>query len=109
LPEVGGDYEHLVRTVCRLDGGFEPKFLPVGNSFDSLISMAAAGRGVVLCAEITLRDRPSTINFHLLKESKNQFELYLIRKKDFKPTAMVNSFVRILFQAARRLSNSDTR
>jgi DNA-binding transcriptional LysR family regulator len=50
LPEVGGDYEHLVRTVCRLDGGFEPKFLPVGNSFDSLISMAAAGRGVVLCA-----------------------------------------------------------
>jgi DNA-binding transcriptional LysR family regulator len=97
------DYEHLVRTVCRLDGGFEAKLLPIGNTFDSLISMVTAGRGVLLFPEIGLRDRTPGINFHVLQECKNQFELYVIGKKDSEPAATVNNFVRILFEAVRRL------
>jgi DNA-binding transcriptional LysR family regulator len=91
LPEMSGDYESLVRTVCRRDGGFEPKFLPVGNNFDSLISMVTAGRGILLCPEISLRDRTLAVNFHVLKESKNQFELYVIRKMDSEPPATANN------------------
>ena len=58
------------------------------------------------CPEITLRDRTLAIDFHVLKESKNQFELYVIRKMDAEPPATVNSFVGILFEAVRRLSNT---
>jgi DNA-binding transcriptional LysR family regulator len=103
LPEVGGDYQHLLRTVCQLDGGFEPKLLPIGNNFDTLISMVSAGRGVCLLPEIGLRDRTPGINFHVLKESKNQFELNVIGKKHPEPVATVNNFAKILFAAVRRL------
>ena len=109
LPESGGDYEHRVRTVCRLDGGFEPKFLPIGNNFESLVGMVAAGRGVLLYPEIALRARPATINFHVLKESKSPFELYVIQKKDVEPPAIVNNFVRILFEVVRKLPNTQVR
>jgi hypothetical protein len=81
LPEVGGDYEYLLRTVCQLDGGFEPRVLPIGNTFDTLIRMVSAGRGIFLFAEIRLHDRTSGINFNVLQECKNQFELYVIGKK----------------------------
>jgi hypothetical protein len=37
LPEIADDYQYMVRTVCQLDGGFEPKLLPIGNTSDSLI------------------------------------------------------------------------
>jgi DNA-binding transcriptional LysR family regulator len=106
LPDVGGDYESMVRTVCRLDSGFEPKFLPVANDFESLISMATAGRGVFLAAKIAVCYRNPSINFHVLKESKNQFELYVIQKKDSEPPATVNNFVRILFEVVRPLANT---
>ena len=39
---------HLVRTVCQRDAGFEPNFVKLGNSLESLLSMVAAGRGVLL-------------------------------------------------------------
>lgn len=103
LPEVGGDYTHLVRTVCQRDGGFEPKLLAIGNTFESLISMATAGRGVLLLPEIGLRGRTPAINFHVLQESKNQFELSIIEKKNSERLATVNNFVRILFEAVRGL------
>jgi len=43
--------------------------------------MVAAGRGVFLSPKITFRDRASGVNFHVLKGSKGEFELFLIRKK----------------------------
>jgi DNA-binding transcriptional LysR family regulator len=97
------DYDHRVRTVCRIDGGFEPKLLPVGNTFDSLISMVSAGRGVFLCPEIGLRDRIPAINVHVLRESKNQCELYAVRTKDSETVETVNNFVRILLETVRCL------
>jgi DNA-binding transcriptional LysR family regulator len=101
-PEID-DYDHWVRTVCHLDGGFEPKLLPVGNTFDSLISMVSAGRGVLLYPEIGLRDLTPALNVHVLRESKNQFELYAVGTKDSEPAAPVNNFVRILLETVRCL------
>jgi DNA-binding transcriptional LysR family regulator len=106
LPDVGGDYESAVRTVCRLDGGFEPKFLSVGNNFESLISMATAGRGVFLVNEFSVGYRKPAINFYVLNEAKSRFELYVIQKKDSEPPATVNNFVRILFEVVRPLANA---
>jgi DNA-binding transcriptional LysR family regulator len=103
------DYDHRVRTVCRLDGGFEPKLLAVGNTFDSLISMVSAGRGVQICPEIaSLRDRTPAINFHVLRESKKQFELYAVETKDSEPAATVNNFVRILLETIQCLPGNES-
>jgi DNA-binding transcriptional LysR family regulator len=105
-PEMD-DYDHRVRLVCRLVGGFEPKLLPVGDTWDSLISMVSAGRGVLLCAEISLRDRSPAINVHFLRESKTQFELYAVRTKDSETAPTVNNFVRILLETARCLPSKE--
>jgi DNA-binding transcriptional LysR family regulator len=101
--ESGGDYMHLIRTICQRDAGFEPTFLAVGNTFESIISMVAAGRGVFLSPEITVRDRVSGVSFHVLKGSKGEFELFLIRRMEPEPAATVNNFVKILFEAVQRL------
>jgi hypothetical protein len=59
--------------------------------------MVTAGRGVLLCPRIGLCGRNLAINFHVLQESKRQFELYVIGKKNSEPAATVNNFVRIFF------------
>ena len=105
-PEID-DYDHWVRTVCRLDGGFEPKLLPVGNTFDSLISRVSAGRGVALCPEIARRDGIPAINFHVLQESKNQYEVQVVRTKDSETAATVNNFVGILLETVRCLPGKE--
>jgi DNA-binding transcriptional LysR family regulator len=71
--EFAADYVDMVRKVCRRDAGFEPTLLPVADSFESLISMVAAGRGVFLCPE-ALRDRAVGVNFQVLGGSKGEFE-----------------------------------
>lgn len=50
--ETGGDYLRVVRGVCQREGGFDPTFLQVGNSLESVLSMVAAGRGVFLAPEL---------------------------------------------------------
>jgi DNA-binding transcriptional LysR family regulator len=105
-PGLADDYEHLVRTVCRLDGEFEPKLLAVGNTADSLMSMVAAGRGVFLRPEIGLWERAQTINYHVLHEAKSRFELYIARRKNSELTATANNFVKILFEVVRRLQEA---
>jgi DNA-binding transcriptional LysR family regulator len=61
--EAGDEYMHLVRTVCQRDAGFEPNFLTLGNSLESLLSMVAAGRGVLLSPEILSRHRTIGVSF----------------------------------------------
>jgi DNA-binding transcriptional LysR family regulator len=104
-PEIP-DYDHKVRTVCQIDGGFEPKLLPVGNTFDSLISMVSAGRGVLLFAEISLRGRIPPTDFHVLLESKTQWELHVLETKDSETAPTVNNFVRILLETVRCLPST---
>jgi DNA-binding transcriptional LysR family regulator len=105
-PGLADDYEHMVRTVCRLDGEFEPKLLPVGNTAGSLMSMVAAGRGVFLRPEVGLWERTQAINYHVLHEAKSRFELYIVRRKHSESTATANNFVRILFEVVRRLQDA---
>ena len=54
---------HLVRTVCQRDAGFEPNFLTLGNSLESLLSMVAAGRGVLLGPESCFAIPPLALAF----------------------------------------------
>jgi DNA-binding transcriptional LysR family regulator len=106
-PEAAPDYLNLVRTACLRDGGFEPKLLPTENTFDSLISMVAAGRGVLISSEIVLRNLhlPAAVNSYILEDSQSKFELFLLRKKESEPAATVNNFAKILFKSVRHLQS----
>jgi hypothetical protein len=71
------------------------------------MSMVAAGRGVFLTPEITVRGRASGVSFYVLKGSKSEFELSLLRRKNAEPLATVDNFVKILFEVVRRLHTPD--
>ncbi len=92
----------LVRTVCQRDAQFEPNFLTVGNSLESLLSMVAAGRGVLLAPEILSHHRTIGVSFHVLDGSKEKFEIVLIRRKCSEP-ATVDNFVKLLKESVRRI------
>jgi DNA-binding transcriptional LysR family regulator len=104
--ETSRDYLQLVRTVCQRDAQFEPNFLTVGNSLESLLSMVAAGRGVLLGPEILFRHRTIGVSFHVLDGSKEKFEVVLIRRKCSEP-ATVENFVKILTESVRRQWKDD--
>ena len=102
-PGILDDYEHVVRSVCQLYGGFEPKLLPVGNTADSLMSMVAAGRGVFLRPEIALRGRTLAVNYYVLPATETRYEIYLVGRKNSDELATVNNFVNILLEVIGRL------
>ena len=104
--EAGRDYMHVVRDICQRDAGFEPTFLSIGNTFESTLGMVAAGRGVFLTPEITLRDRAIGANYYLLKGSKGQFELFLLRRKEPEPVATLTKFVKVLVESVQRSANA---
>ena len=94
----------LVRTVCQRDAQFEPNFLTLGNSLESLLSMVAAGRGVLLVPEILSRLRTNGVSFHVLDGSKEKFKIVLVRRRYSEP-ATVDNFVKILKESVRRIQN----
>jgi DNA-binding transcriptional LysR family regulator len=100
--EAGGTFMHLLRTVCQRDGGFEPNFLTVGNSLESLLSMVAAGRGVLLGPQILFRQPTAGVNFHILNGAKEKFEMFLMRREMPEPAATVDNFVKILTDSLPR-------
>jgi hypothetical protein len=71
--------------------------------------MVSAGRGVLLYPEIGLGDRTPAINVHVLRESKNHFELYAITTKDSETARTVNNFVKILLETVRSLPGNTKR
>jgi DNA-binding transcriptional LysR family regulator len=101
--EAGDEYMHLVRTVCQRDAGFEPNFLTLGNSLESLLSMVAAGRGVLLSPEILSRHRTIGVSFHVLEGLQGEFEMFLMRRKSAEPAATLDNFVEILAESVLRL------
>jgi len=101
--EAGDEYMHLVRTVCQRDAGFEPNFLTLGNSLESLLSMVAAGRGVLLSPEILSRHRTIGVSFHVLDGLQGEFEMLLMRRKSAEPAATLDNFVKILAESLLRL------
>jgi DNA-binding transcriptional LysR family regulator len=102
-PEMGRYYLHLVRTICQRDADFDPDFLLLGNSLESLLSMVAAGRGVLLLPDIALAYRPAGVNFHVLDDSKAEFEMFLLRRKGPEPMTTVDNFVKLLAESVLRL------
>jgi DNA-binding transcriptional LysR family regulator len=78
--EDARDYMSLVRTICQRVAGFEPNFLKVGNSLESLLSMVAAGRGVLLAPEIVLYHRSAGVSLHVLDGLKEELEIVLLRR-----------------------------
>jgi len=104
-PEVGSgdDYMRLVRSVCQRDAGFEPTFAPVGSTFEAVMSMVAAGRGVFVAPEIGFRDRTIGVNVYVLDRSKGEYELFLIRRNTSESTATVDNFVKIIAESVLRL------
>ena len=104
-PEVGSgeDFMRLIRSVCQRDAGFEPTFVPVGSTFEAVMSMVAAGRGVLLAPEIGFRDRTIGVNVYVLDCSKGEYELFLIRRNTSESTATVDNFVKILAESVLRL------
>jgi DNA-binding transcriptional LysR family regulator len=104
-PEVGSgeDYMRLVRGVCQRQGGFEPTFLPVGSTSEAVLSMVAAGRGVLVAPAIGFRDRTSGVNVYVLDRAKGEYELFLIRRSTSESTTTVDNFVKILAESVRRL------
>jgi DNA-binding transcriptional LysR family regulator len=102
--EMSRDYMQLVRTVCQRDAQFEPDLLTLGNSLESLLSMVAAGRGVLLVPEILSHLRTIGVSFHVLDGSKEKFEIALIRRKYSEP-ATVDNFVEILAESVLRIEN----
>jgi DNA-binding transcriptional LysR family regulator len=104
-PEVGSadDYMRLVRSVCQRDAGFEPTFVPVGSTFEAVMSMVAAGRGVLVAPEIGFRDRTIGVNVYVLDCSKGEYELFLIRRNTSESTATIDTFVKILAESVLRL------
>ena len=101
--EAGDEYMHLVRTVCQREAGFEPNFLTLGNSLESLLSMVAAGRGVSLSPEILSRHRTIGVSFHVLDGLQGEFEMLLMRRKSAEPAATLDNFVKILAESLLRL------
>ena len=101
--ETSGDYMRLIRTVCQRDAGFEPNFLTLGNSLESVLSMVAAGRGVVLSPEILFQHRVIGVSFHVLDGLKREFEMFLMRTNSSETGATVDNFVKILAESVRRL------
>ena len=58
--------------------------------------MVAAGRGVFVTPEITLHGRVTGVSSYILKGSKSELELSLMRRKNAEPLAVVDNFVEIL-------------
>jgi LysR family transcriptional regulator, benzoate and cis,cis-muconate-responsive activator of ben and cat genes len=100
--EAGSNFMHLLRTVCQRDGGFEPNFLTVGNSLESLLSMVAAGRGVLLGPQILFRHPTAGVSFHVLNGAKEKFKMFLMRREMPEPAASVDNFIKILAQSLPR-------
>jgi DNA-binding transcriptional LysR family regulator len=101
--ETGRDYLRVVRSVCQREGGFEPTFLQVGNSLESLLSMVAAGRGVFLAPELVFGGRSAGVSVHVLDGLKSEFEVLLRRRKGPEPAAMVDNFAKMLAASVRHL------
>ena len=93
-------YEHLLRGLCERLGGFEPEIAALADSPDSLIGMVAAGRGVFVGPEVSIRGRQeawrSAGDIYVLTEPGSIFELFAIWKKQSQVEPTVSKFIETL-------------
>jgi DNA-binding transcriptional LysR family regulator len=93
-------YEQWLRGLCKQLGGFEPEIAALADSPDSLIMMVAAGRGVLVGAEISIRGRQehwrSAGDIYVLTEPGSIFELFAIWKKQSQVEPIIANFIDVL-------------
>ena len=93
-------YEPWLRDLCKRLGGFEPEIGALADSSDSLIGMVAAGRGVFVGAEVSIRGRQeswrSAGDIYVLTEPGSIFELFAIWKKQSQVEPTVSKFIETL-------------
>ncbi len=99
-PAYGFGYEQWLRGLCKRFGGFEPEIGALANSFESLIGMVAAGRGVFVGSDMTIRGREETwrsvADYYLLTEPGCHFELFAIWKKQSQVEQTISKFIDVL-------------
>jgi DNA-binding transcriptional LysR family regulator len=100
--EYGHGYEEWLQGFCQRVGGFEPEIGARVNSPESAVSMIAAGRGVLLGAEIAIRSRrAAAIDFYRLEERETQFEIFTIWKKQSEGTPVIHKFIDVLRESVK--------
>jgi DNA-binding transcriptional LysR family regulator len=99
-PDYAFGYEQWLRGLCEGIGGFEPEITALANSPDSLIGMVAAGRGVFLGPEVTIRGRQeswkSAGDFYLLAEPESHLDLFAIWKNQSQLEPTISKFIDLL-------------
>jgi DNA-binding transcriptional LysR family regulator len=93
-------YEQWLRGFCKRVGGFEPEIAALANSPDSLIGMVAAGHGVFIGPELSIRGKQeawrSAGDFYPLTEPDHHCELLAIWKKQCPMEPIVSNFIDVL-------------
>ena len=99
-PEYSFGYEEWLRGFCQRLGGFEPDIAASANSPEILIGLVAAGRGVFLGPELTIRGREeiwrSVGDYYLLGEPESHFEVFAIWKKQSQLEPAISKFIDLL-------------
>ena len=99
-PGHASGYEQWFRGLCKQFGGFEPEIAALADSPDSLIGMVAAGRGVFVGPEVSIRGRQqpwrSAGDIYVLTEPGSIFELFAIWKKQSQVESIISNFIDVL-------------
>jgi DNA-binding transcriptional LysR family regulator len=99
-PDSAFGYQQWLRELCNRFGGFEPEITALADSFDSLIGVVAAGRGIFVGPEVAIRGRlepwTSAGDIYLLTEPGSHFELFAIWKKQSRTEPIVSKFLDVL-------------
>jgi DNA-binding transcriptional LysR family regulator len=99
-PAYDFGYEVWLRGFCQRLGGFEPEIAALAYSPEILIGLVAAGRGVFLGPELTIRGREeiwrAVGDYYLLAEPESYFEVFAIWKKQSQLEPAISKFVDLL-------------
>jgi DNA-binding transcriptional LysR family regulator len=94
-PDHAFGYEQWLRGVCERFGGFEPDITALADSVDSIIGMVAAGRGVFVGSEASIRGRlePWTSAGDIYQLSECYLEQFAIWKGQTPLEPIVSQFI----------------
>ena len=99
-PGYAFGYEQWLRGICKQFGGYEPEIAALADSPDSLIGMVAAGRGVFVGPEVSIRGRQepwrSAGDIYVLTEPESIFELFAIWKKQWPLESTISNFIDLM-------------
>ena len=99
-PGYAFGYEQWLRGICKQFGAFEPEIAASADSPDSLIGMVAAGRGVFVGPEVSIRGRQESWrtagDIYTLTQPGSIFELFAIWKNQSQVEPTISKFIEVL-------------